>query len=286
MLIQNCIESFLKYLNMTEKSEETVKGYRKELVKAVFFLKEYMRTDPHIENIGLSDLETYLEHQFKQGLSQATRSRSSYILRSFYAYCYKKEYVSRNIALNLDPVKVKRKERVYLKQKEVKLLLNEIDKELIRIAVQTIFYTGLRVSECTALKLKDIDMEKRIVHVVAGKGNKDRDIPISDKLYLILEQYLVKVRPVVESEYFFATRKTGRLSPDYINRVLKEASARLGWDNRITAHILRHSFASRLVKKEVNLVNIQKLLGHSDLRVTSIYTHTSHHALRKAVNRV
>lgn len=286
MPMQEIIESFIKYLIITEKSPETIKGYKKELFKALRFFKQRLGTEPMIADIGLSDLEAYLQHQYEQGLLQASRSRSCYILRAFYAYCYKKEYVSRNIALNLDTVRVKRKERIYLKKNEVLALVSEIEKDMIRVSVQTIFYTGLRVSECTALKTKDVDMEKNVIHVIAGKGNKDRDIPISNKLYPILEHYLKHVRPPVISEYFFATYKSGRLSPDYINLQLKDAVARLGWNVHITAHILRHSFASRLVKKEVNLVNIQKLLGHSDLRVTSVYTHTNHHALKKAVNRV
>uniref|UniRef100_UPI0012FD104B tyrosine-type recombinase/integrase n=2 Tax=Bacillati TaxID=1783272 RepID=UPI0012FD104B len=87
-----------------------------------------------------------------------------------------------------------------------------------------------------------------------------------------------------ESPLFFCTKKTGKLSPVYVNRIISQAVNELGWKKKVTAHILRHSFASRLVKKDVNLVQIQKLLGHSSLNVTSIYTHTDLEQLSEAIN--
>lgn len=284
--MRDVLFSFYKYLQTTEKSKETLKGYRKELKKAEAYFTMLFGKPIAIKEIKLQDLEDYLYSQLAEGLSPATRSHSYYILRSFYAYCYKKELVDRNIALNLEPVRVKRKERTYLKKKEALLLLDQIKKDIIQIAVYTILNSGLRISECTSLKVKDVDIQKGIIHVVAGKGNKDRDIPINDSLLPVLEQYLQGTRPDVESDYFFATKKTGKLSNQYVNAELKAACERLGWEKHVSAHILRHSFASRLVKKDVNLVNIQKLLGHSDLRVTSIYTHTSPKELKKAVNKL
>lgn len=284
--MQDVLISYYKYLQTIERSKETQKGYQKELVKAEKYLSEQFGKPVALEDIKLQDLENYLYSQLQNGLSQATRSHSYYVLRSFYSYCYKKEYIDRNITLSLEPVKIKRKERTYLKKKEAVHLLNAIRKEIIKIAVYTILNTGLRVSECTSLKLKDVDLKKRVIHVIGGKGNKDRDIPINDMLYPVLQHYLNEIRYAVNSESFFATKKSGNLSNQYINYELKAACQRLGWEKHVSAHILRHSFASRLVKKDVNLVNIQRLLGHSDLRVTSIYTHTSPRELKKAVNKL
>lgn len=280
------ISQYKEYLIYTEKSMETITGYMKELKKFQKYLLIEFNYPPYLNDITLTNLEKYLSNQIINGLAQASRSRSYHILRAFYNYCYKKELIERNIALSLEPIKVKRKERTYLLEEEVENLINEIENNLIKIVVTSIYYTGMRISECTNLKLKDVDFENQIIHIIAGKGNKDRDIPISDKLNEVLIDYIKNKRPKVSSENFFATKRTGKLSPQYTNRQINEATKRLGWDKHVSAHIIRHSFASRLVQKDVNLVRIQKLLGHSDLRVTSIYTHTSQNELRQAVNQI
>lgn len=162
--------------------------------------------------------------------------------------------------------------------------MGAIDHDLIQLVVLVLYLTGLRISECLSLTTDTVDLDQKVIHVVAGKGNKDRLIPISDKLLPLLQHYLEHERPDTDSNLFFCTKKTGKLSDVYVNRVLADAVKKLGWKKKVTAHILRHSFASQLVKKDVNLVQIQKLLGHSSLKVTSIYTHSNLEQLSVAVN--
>ncbi|SKC57252.1 Site-specific recombinase XerD [Maledivibacter halophilus] len=88
----------------------------------------------------------------------------------------------------------------------------------------------------------------------------------------------------MNSDNFFATKKTGSLSAAYVNRVLNDTTKKLRWNKNISAHILRHSFASNLIKNGVNLVHVQKLLGHSNLKVTSVYTHANMEDLNRAIN--
>lgn len=282
--LKSAINQYEEYLVNTEKSKETIIGYRNQLKKMESYLLEKFNYPPYLQDITLTNLEEYLGNQLTAGLAQASRSRCYHIIRAFYNYCYKKELVERNIALSLEPIKVKRKERTYLTEDEVAALIKEIESELVKIVVTSIYYTGMRISECTKLKLKDVDLESKVIHVIEGKGNKDRNIPISDKLYGILADYVENKRLKVDSDYFFCNKRSGKISTQHVNRQINEAVQRLKWEKHVSAHILRHSFASRLVQKGVNLVRIQKLLGHSDLRVTSIYTHTSQNELRQAVN--
>ena len=88
----------------------------------------------------------------------------------------------------------------------------------------------------------------------------------------------------MESEYYFATRLSGTLAATSVARVLRDTTEALGWKKKITAHIIRHSFASNLVKNNVHLVKISKLLGHSSLKTTSIYVHSNLEDLQDAVN--
>jgi integrase/recombinase XerD len=139
--------------------------------------------------------------------------------------------------------------------------------------------------EIVNLKMEDVDLENRVVHIIEGKGNKDRDIPINDKLYKILKNYLENIRYTeVESDRFFANKLTGKLSGSYLNAAIREAAYELGWEKEISSHVLRHSFGTNLLERGASVVSIQKLLGHTNLAVTSRYLHQDMKKLSEAVN--
>ncbi|MGD8190309.1 tyrosine-type recombinase/integrase [Brevibacillus ginsengisoli] len=285
MLLTNAITLFLNYLSSIDRSEETISGYQKDLKQLTCYLENRYNCELYVEEVTANDLEDYLFYlKDKRKYAASSRSRNLHTLRSFFAYAYKKEWVIRNVALSVERINVQQKERTHLSDEEVQSLIHTIDHELIRLVVQALYMTGLRISECLNLVVDDVDIQRRVIHVIAGKGNKDRLVPISERLAPHLEEYILYKRPATNSTLFFCTKKTGMLSPIYVNRVIADAVKKLGWKKKITAHILRHSFASQLVKKDVNLVQIQKLLGHSSLKVTSVYTHTDIDQLSDAVN--
>lgn len=280
----NAVEGFVRYLESIDRSVATVKGYEKELRYFGRFLEEKYSFEKDIENVEMEDMEDYMYYLKKSGKMSATRSRVIYIFRSFYNYLYKREYCSKNLPIFLEPVKVKQRERTFISEEEFTMLVENIDKPIVKAAVQTIFYTGLRVSETVNLRINNVDLDERIIYVIGGKGNKDRVVPICKKLHHILMDYIDNVRPIVDSDKFFCTAKTGSLSPQYINVLLHKATDSLGWKKNISAHILRHSFASNLILQNAPLPAVQKLLGHSDLRVTSRYIHQNLKQLEDAVN--
>jgi len=283
--MDHIVKNFLVHLSSIGRSEETIKGYRTDLLIFKRFLVSKYNCEPYVEEITSEDIEEYLVYlNERKGYAPASRQRNLYTLRSFFSYCQKKGWVQRNVALLVEKIKLQQKERSYLTEEEVDLLIQAIDHPLIRLVVTFLYYTGLRISECLNLTLDHVDMDRRVIHVVGGKGNKDRFVPIADRLYPLLLDYLANQRPESDSPLFFCTRKTGMLSPVYVNAVLAETVDKLGWKKKVTAHVLRHSFASQLVKRQVSLVEIQKLLGHSSLKVTGIYTHTDMNQLTKAVN--
>lgn len=108
-------------------------------------------------------------------------------------------------------------------------------------------------------------------------------MPINDKLHWILTHYLKHIRKS-KSNRFFALTRTGKVSASYINRCIHDAVEELKWEKDISAHVLRHSFGSNLLEKGASVVSIQKLLGHSSLRVTSRYLHQDTNKLTEAVN--
>jgi len=283
MLLNQAIKSFTKHMELIERSKETIRGYSLELKSFSHFVTVKHNCPVYVEDIVLQDIEDYLLHEKNRGIASASRSRSLYILKSFYNYCCKKDICVKNLANLLEPVKVKQKERAYITEEEFDDLVNAIHHRLLRTIVQTMFYTGGRMSEIINLKLEDVDLNNRVLHIIEGKGKKDRDVPICNKLHIILTHYLENIRKA-DSDRFFAFARTGKVSSSAINRCIHEAVAELGWDKDISAHILRHSFGTNLLEKGASVVSIQKLLGHSNLAVTSRYLHQDINKLSDTVN--
>jgi integrase/recombinase XerD len=217
---------------------------------------------------------------------RTSRNRSTYIIRSFYNFCHRREYIDRNSSLKLEITPAPEKERVFLSEEEMQALILAVQPHLVKTILTTLFYTGMRISECVNLKLKDVYLKDGIITVRNTKNKRDRQIPIHQKLLPVLNEYCIKWRKPSSLPYLFISRNMGRVSPDYVNRILRSTAQRLGWKKHVTCHIIRHSFASSLVSRNVSIVNIQKLLGHTDLSTTSVYTHTNLSDLIKAVNTI
>jgi integrase/recombinase XerD len=284
MLMNECLEKFEKHLNFNEKSEWTITGYLNEMNYFKNYLEKQYNGPVYVEDITKDELKGYLNFIRENGYKASSRNRVLFVFRSFYNFTQEEKITEEHLAKDLKPIKTRKKERVYLTAEEILELVDQLDHPIIKAAVQTMYYSGLRVSECTNLAFKDLDLKNQVLHVRQGKGNRDRDIPICDELLKILTNYLKNIRPNISSDYIFATKQSGELSGAYINRKLKEAVKDLGWNKKVTAHILRHSFASNLVKHDVNIYKIQKLLGHSNISVTSLYTHSNIDDLSEAVN--
>lgn len=285
MLFGEALDNFEQYLITIDRSPRTIDLYRRDLIIIKRFIEKLYNGPVMIEDVTQNDLEAFMRYS-KEVLKYSPNSRSNlfYTLRSFYAYLYKKEVVNRDIAITMDFGKVPKKERNYLTEEEAQKIIDAIQPPMVNLVAYFLFNTGLRISECLNLKLNDVDMEKKTIHVVEGKGRKDRIVPINDRLHALLMDYLENWKEDYGSDYFFATRKGGAISYPHVNSTIRNAAKAVGIKKPVSCHVLRHSFASALVKKNVNLVYIQKLLGHESLAVTSIYTHAKLDDLSDAVN--
>jgi site-specific recombinase XerD len=172
-----------------------------------------------------------------------------------------------------------------LTQQEVARMIDATHNPLHRVVVMTLYATGLRRLELTHLKVADIDAARMVIHVRGGKGRKDRDIMLSPKLLEALRQYWrsLKHKP---KEWLFpgGGRAHDNLETPMTDKVVwhavQQAAKRAGIEKRIHPHTLRHSFATHLLETGVDLRTIQLLLGHSDLKATTVYLHLSHRHLQ------
>ena len=284
MLFCDSIEKLIEHMKSIDRSPRTVDVYRKDLTTIRKFLEERNNGPVYIEELKQEDLEAFMAYAKAKNYSSNTRSKYFYSLRSLYAFAYKKAIVDRNITLSMEVMKMPRKERNYLTEEEVSSLIKNIRSKLIKLIAEFLFNTGLRITECLTLKLDDVDLEKGLIFVYEGKGRKDRVVPINNHLHKLLVDYVQNWRESNGATRFFATKRSGQISYSYVNDTINKAAKKAGIKKQVSCHVLRHSFASALVRKDVGLVEIQKLLGHQSLAVTSIYTHTNVERLTSAVN--
>lgn len=171
-----------------------------------------------------------------------------------------------------------------LTQDEVSRLIDAALTPLHRIILMLLYATGLRRAELTRLKVADIDSERMVIHVLGGKGRKDRDVMLSPKLLDELRQYWRGLKHKPRTWLFPGGRWHGRTEQPMSDKVVwyacHEATKRAGIDKHVHPHTLRHSFATHLLEAGVDLRTIQLLLGHSDLKATTVYLHLSHRHLQ------
>lgn len=276
----------LQHMRTSDRSEKTIYGYQKDLEAFLRFYQAKYNGECYVEDVQAHDIEAFIQMLKAKGLKPSSRNRVVSAHKAFSKFLVRRGIVQLNVAEQVEIVRTHRKERTYLTEEEVSLLIQNMENPLLRLVTQTLFNTGLRISECLNLRMRHVDFQNNVIRVIAGKGRKDRLIPINQKIRPLLEGYRRERRFSAEpDDRFFATESTGKLCPSYYNNYLRKVTeGKLGWSKRVTAHTLRHSFASALVQKDVNLVRIQKLLGHSSLATTSVYTHASIQDLNEAIN--
>lgn len=282
MLLKKSIQEYENYLKNTGKSPKTIKGYTYELTAFNDYLVKKSNMPATVEDMTSKIINDYILYLLTdKNYAPGSRRRIVIILKAYFTYAYSENITKDKLSDKILSVKTPKKERKYLTAEEVKEFLFNVENRLIRLAIESLYFTGMRISECCNLKMEDVDMRNRIIHVVNGKGGKDRPIPICNKLYDLFTDYISNWR--IESELFFASGKTGALAVPTIEHTVAAVRNKLGWKN-VTPHTFRHSFASSLVEKDVNLLKISKLLGHSSLKTTQIYIHTNISQLADAVN--
>ena len=173
-----------------------------------------------------------------------------------------------------------------LSREEVSALINAAGTLFRRTLLMTLYGTGMRRSELAHLKVGDIDSQRMIIRVVAGKGGKDRDLPLSPTLLETLREYWRWRKPKL---YLFPTRTRGLpveepISDKTVWIACSEAARRAGINKRVTPHTLRHSWATHLLEAGTDLRTIQVLLGHGDLETTAQYLHLSQRHLQAVSN--
>ena len=169
-------------------------------------------------------------------------------------------------------------------QQEVAAIINGLENKKHKAMVMLAYGAGLRVSEVVALKTFHIDSARMTIFIQAAKGKKDRVVGLSPVLLVMLREYAAEYRPD-KNGYLFEGRVKGTpYSARTLQEVLQAAKRKVGLMKPGSVHSLRHSFATHLIEKGTDVTMIQRLLGHSNIRTTLIYLHTSNKDLLKVIS--
>lgn len=268
----------LDELQRRNYSSETTRGY----IHAIKQFAEYFGKSP--EQLGVEEIRQFQLHLLKEKkLAPGTVEGRMSALR----FLYKKTLKRRDIAYDdLIFPKVPRKLPVVLSPEEVTRMIEAAPNLMHRTILMLLYGTGMRRTEASLLKVSNIDSERMIIHIQQGKGSRDRDVLLTPKLLEALREYWRWKKPKI---YLFPSTAGHRgleqpISHRTVWYACKEAAARAGIKKRIGPHTLRHSFATHLLEAGTDLRTIQLLLGHADLKHTTLYLHLSHRHLRAAVN--
>ncbi|KRM96295.1 XerC CodV family integrase recombinase [Liquorilactobacillus aquaticus DSM 21051] len=282
---QNWIKEFKQYLVIERQySIETLKAYSEDIRMFCDFLQESGGSTSFGE-IKRLDVHAYMNFLYDKQYQTTTISRMISSLRSFYHFLEKNGHVDNN---PFSYVQLKRHPRAlprFFYEKEMQALFNATQgDDLMRIRdnalLETLYATGMRVSECTGLKLNAIDSEVRAM-LLHGKGGKDRYVPYGKYCQRALERYFKNTRtPLIqkfhkEHDYVFVNHYGDPLTAAGVTYILKQIVKRSSLTTEIHPHELRHTFATHLMSNGADLRAVQELLGHSSLSTTQIYTHVT-----------
>lgn len=260
----------------TLDTELKLRGFSGQTSKMYLFYNrkflEYIKKSP--EDVEDDDVKEYLAHKISDhSLSNASIALIKASLKFFYS-----EMLGKNLSLIKTP-KASKKLPVVLSRKEIKDLLDNTENLKHRLLIELLYSTGLRLSECINLKYSDLDLNDGIGWVRMGKGAKDRIFIVSELFKNDLLAYVENTGSDGKGYIFSVNGR--KMSPRAVQHAIKVSAERAGIEKDVHVHTLRHSFATHLLENGVDIRKIQKLLGHSNLQTTQIYTQVSSEEIKK-----
>lgn len=288
------LDDFKSYLVVERNfSKHTVKAYYSDILGYLLWL-----SDMNCTEVNFSKVREYLHFIQKFDYKKTTIARKIASIRTFYKYLYREKLVESNPALNLNTPKRPKPLPKFLTTEEIEQILNGIKIDTPagyrnRAILELLWVTGMRVSELSGLNFGDLNLEQNEI-TVFGKGAKERIVLVSERAKLFLQRYLDNARPLVAKGFrlepitdttpVFINNTGYRLQNKTIRNVINDVVNSIELPKKVTPHMFRHSFATRLIEHGADLRIVQELLGHASISNTQIYTHVSTQRLKQVYN--
>ena len=254
-------------------ARNTIASYRADLEQLARFLKK------DLVQVVEADLFAFLATR-KGKASSAARRVST--LKRFYQYCVRERHLAADPTLKLDPPKRAPRFPRTLSEAEVEALLAAPDTATPRglrdrAMLETLYATGVRVSELVGLKTFEVNLDANVLRVT-GKGNKERLVPLGEEAAHWLSAYMAQRRSTAKA--VFVTARGGGMTRQAFWQLIRRYGARAIPGKKLSPHVLRHAFATHLINHGADLRVVQLLLGHADISTTQIYTHVARERLK------
>ena len=281
------IYEFLDYISYEKKySDCTEKNYELDLFKYFEYLD---KNNLNYLTVKYKDVSNFTLFLAKQNYKSTTINRIDSSIRSFYNYLELEEKINGNPFKAASNLKVPKRLPNYFKYDEYLTMISVIDKDDYeyrnKLILEMLFATGLRVSELSNIKIKDIDFSEREIKVM-GKGSKERFVFYNKECAIVLDSYLKECRSKLlngkDSEYLFINHLGDKLTDRGIRLIIDKIVKKSCIKSKVSPHTFRHTFATMLLNEGCNIKSVQELLGHSSLGTTGIYTHLTNDEVRLA----
>lgn len=285
------LDDFRSYLIVEKNfSKHTAKAYYSDILGYLLWL-----SDTNCTEVNFSKVREYLHFIQKFDYKKTTIARKIASVRTFYKYLYREKLVETNPALNLNTPKRPKSLPKFLTSDEITKIINSTPMDTPagyrnRVILELLWVTGMRVSELSGLNFGDLNLAQNEI-TVFGKGSKERIVLISEHCKTFLQRYLeftrplvargFKLEPITDTTPVFINNTGYRLQNKTIRNVINDVVNSIKLPKKVTPHMFRHSFATRLIEHGADLRIVQELLGHASISNTQIYTHVSTQRLKQ-----
>ena len=283
------INKFLDYISVEKRySQNTLMSYKKDLEDLLLFISETEGTED-LKKVDKKIIRNFIVSLSEKKIQKRSINRKLSSLRSFYLYLLKIGEIQVSPLETIPSLKFYAEKQIPISEEEMEnlgeILESESGNSLEKLIIETLYQTGMRKSELCNILLEQVDFSKSEIFV-KGKGNKQRVVPISENLLKQMREYMVIRKPNEDSGIYFFVRENGKkLSEKFVYSVVNRYLSLITLKKKKSPHILRHSFATHVLNNGAEISKVKKILGHSSLASTQVYTNGNIEQLKRVFNQ-
>ena len=283
------INKFLDYISVEKRySQNTLVSYKKDLEDLLLFISETEGTED-LKKVDKKIIRNFIVSLSEKKIQKRSINRKLSSLRSIYLYLLKIGEIQVSPLETIPSLKFYAEKQIPISEEEMEnlgeILESESENSLEKLIIETLYQTGMRKSELCNILLEQVDFSKSEIFV-KGKGNKQRVVPISENLLKQMREYMVIRKPNEDSGIYFFVRENGKkLSEKFVYSVVNRYLSLITLKKKKSPHILRHSFATHVLNNGAEISKVKKILGHSSLASTQVYTNGNIEQLKRVFNQ-
>lgn len=297
------LEDFKYFLSVERSvSSNTTAAYLTDCSRFCEFLEtnypniEPKDITPQIINAFLDTIIVFTGHNDEEKILKATSlTRIIQSLRAFFKYLIITDVLDKDVSQLIITPKAEQKLPVILEEEEIFAMMDAVGTSTgygfrNYLTIEFLYSTGLRVSEFINLKLENINAKEEYLDII-GKGDKERYVPIAKKVLEDLMFYIdnyrnkINIKPQYKDFVFISERRKAKMTRQAVNKMLNETALAAGINKKIHPHILRHSFATELIRSGANLIAVKEMMGHASVRSTEIYVNLNTEDLKETLQK-